>query len=548
MVSHEQYPLTSQKAIGLVFTLAILAVPVFGQQNGKKFYPDDPLLQEPPPRPVKAVALRHIDEMYDFLYNSLEAPRLAAKAMRQGPRPALDANTLGDVSDSAWYTRRHFYSRMSIEELKRGPGNSTPPGKGVWRIISAKSDGITPGFAIEDEYKHRYLLKFDRPDYPELASAADVIGSKVFYALGYYTPENYIVHFRREQFQVAEGVTWRDPSGRKRPLTQSVLDEMLKGQPKLPDGAYRALASRWIAGDLAGPFSYEGMRTDDPNDIIPHEDRRALRGLRVFAAWLNHDDTRSINSMDALIEENGTRYLRHYLMDFGSILGSAGGVPNPAWFGNEYALEYKSGVAQMVTLGLFVPRWARADHPKLTGVGLFDSESFDPDAWKPNYPNPAFLLMDREDAFWAAKQVAAFTDEEIRALVETGEYSDSRATQWITESLIKRRDKIAETWFSGVLPLDNIRVLGGQLTFADLGARRDIGNRSEYSVRWASCDGSGHATPLLDADVTQVPPFRSDTQFLAATIKFAASEPEDHPVTVYLRRGQTGPEVVGIDR
>jgi len=56
----------------------------------------------------------------------------------------------------------------------------------------------------------------------------------------------------------------------------------------------------------------------------------------------------------------------------------------------------------------------RSSYPKLTGVGLFDAWSFDPFEWKPNYPNPAFLMMDREDAFWAAKQVAAFTDEEIR--------------------------------------------------------------------------------------------------------------------------------------
>ena len=28
--------------------------------------------------------------------------------------------------------------------------------------------------------------------------------------------------------------------------------------------------------------------------------------------------------MDTLVEENGIRYLKHYLMDFGSILGSDG--------------------------------------------------------------------------------------------------------------------------------------------------------------------------------------------------------------------------------
>ena len=46
----------------------------------------------------------------------------------------------------------------------------------------------------------------------------------------------------------------------------------------------------------------------------------------------------------------------------------------------------------------YAPRWVRADYPKLTGVGLFDWQSFDPLTWKGNYPNPAFRMTDREDA------------------------------------------------------------------------------------------------------------------------------------------------------
>ena len=120
-------------------------------------------------------------------------------------------------------------------------------------------------------------------------------------------------------------------AGRSAPSPNAILDELLQAQPKGSDGTYRGLASRFIEGKLAGPFSYEGMRTDDPNDIFPHEDRRELRGLGVFAAWLNHHDTRSINSMDTLVEENGIRYLKHYLLDFGSILGSSGFASKDPW-------------------------------------------------------------------------------------------------------------------------------------------------------------------------------------------------------------------------
>ena len=112
--------------MGAVFTLAVVAAPAFAQQGGKKFYPDDPLLREPPPRPVASAAKQDVDDMYDFLENSFVTPRKEGKAGRE-PHPALDINAVGEVPDSAWYTSRHYYHRLSIEELKRGPGNSAPP-------------------------------------------------------------------------------------------------------------------------------------------------------------------------------------------------------------------------------------------------------------------------------------------------------------------------------------------------------------------------------------------------------------------------------------
>jgi hypothetical protein len=551
MVSHEQHTLVGRKALGaaLLAILGLIGSGAFAAESARKFYPDDPLLREPAPRPVTKVEPRKVDDIYDFLENMYATPRRAEKVVREGPHPARDINTLGDVPDSAWYTNRHFVRRMSLEELQRGPGNTTPPAANEdWLIVGAKSDGVMPGFVIEDGHKNRYMLKFDPPRFPELCSAADVIGSKAFYALGFDTPENYIVHFRRENLKISPGVQWRDPSGKKHPLTERVLDEMLQPQSKTADGTYRGLASRWIAGDIIGPFSYHGMRTDDPNDTVPHEDRRELRGLRVFAAWLNHQDTRSINTMDSLITENGVRYLKHYLLDFGSILGSDGVGPKPTWSGHQYAIDRKGAAFQVVTLGLLPPRWARSDYPNLGGVGLFDSWSFDPVAWKPNYPNPAFLLMDVEDGFWGAKQVASFTDDEIRALVQAGEYSDPRATEWVAECLIKRRDKIAEAWFSQALPLDRFRLVDGALAFDDLAQGRGAAPH-EYTLKWVSYDRGGSATPLPDAVGRQAPPLRADTAYLAATIALAnAADPCPRPVTVYLRPRSGALEVVGIDR
>jgi len=530
-----------------VFGLAILVAvtaQAWSQDISERFYADDPLLAEPSPHAVKSIKKLNIDELYDFLENSFETPHRAGKAARRDPHPALNVNSIGGVPDSSWYTNRHFAKPMSLEELKRGPGNSTPPSAdGPWRVISAKSDGVMPGFVIEDANKSRYVLKLDPPRSPELASAADVIGSKVFYALGYNTPENYIVHFKREKLHISEGVKWRDAGGKKRPLTDRILDEILKTQPHTAGGTYRAMASRWIEGDPIGPFRYEGTRSDDPNDIVAHEDRRELRGLRVFAAWLNHTDAKSINSLDSLVTRNGVPFVQHYLMDFGSTLGSAGTDRKEPWYGHEYIIDYRRTAVQMATLGLYAPKWVRSDYPNLTGAGLFDHWSFDPVAWKSDYPNPAFLLMDREDAFWAAKQVTAFSDAEIRALVETGEYSDPRTVDWITECVIKRRDKIAQAWLSTSLALDRFAVVDGVLTFEQFG-----GMGREYSIRWAARDNRGHVTPFPGQAGTHVPAVPGDAQYLIATITPLRDGPSGDPITVYLRRTEQGIGVVGIYR
>ncbi len=87
-------------------------------------------------------------------------------------------------------------------------------------------------------------------------------------------------------------------------------------------------ASKSLPGKPLGPFRYFGTRLDDPNDIVPHEHRRELRAVRVFAAWLNHMDSRGINTLDTLVDADDRWLVRHHLLDFGSTLGSA---PEPGF-------------------------------------------------------------------------------------------------------------------------------------------------------------------------------------------------------------------------
>lgn len=113
--------------------------------------------------------------------------------------------------------------------------------------MAAKSEGVTPGFAIVDSEKQFYYVKFDPPSNPEMATAADSIGARFFYALGYYVPENYLVRFRADQLQLGPNVQVEDATGKKRPMTQDDVTRLLRKVPVDREGRYRATASRSVA-------------------------------------------------------------------------------------------------------------------------------------------------------------------------------------------------------------------------------------------------------------------------------------------------------------
>ena len=110
---------------------------------------------------------------------------------------------------------------------------------------------------------------------------------------------------------------------------------------------------------------------------MDHENRRDLRGLYVFAAWLNHTDSKSINSLDSVVEEDGRRFIKHFLIDFGAILGSDSFEADPRR-GNVYVFDWPTAARQFLSIGFYVPAWMRADYPHLPEVGRFEYETFDP--------------------------------------------------------------------------------------------------------------------------------------------------------------------------
>src|SRR4029077_4327891 len=126
-----------------------------------------------------------------------------------------------------------------------------------------------------------------------------------------------------------------------------------------------------------------------PNDIFAHENRRELRGLRVFSAWLNHDDSRAINSLDMLVRDGDRSYVKHHLIDFGSTLGSGSTGAQKARAGWEYLWEPAPAFERIFTFGLWDRKWDRVPYPDFASIGRIEADQFEPEAWKPEYPNPA---------------------------------------------------------------------------------------------------------------------------------------------------------------
>jgi hypothetical protein len=520
----------------LTLAIAALAAP----PGARKFYPDDPLGREPKPVPVAKVKHRGINEYFDFFQNTFFEPSKEEKKSYR-PTPSEAVNTLGEVLDSPWFTNRIGSRPTSPAELRRGPGDSNAPATNApWFVVSGKNEGVTPGLVIRDSKGRKYFLKFDPKSNPEMASAADAIGARFFYALGYNTPENYIVSFERSRLVIDEKSTYSDPSGHKRQMTDGDVDDVLAKVPRRRDGSYRGLASFTIPGDTIGPFRYYGVRKDDPNDVVEHQNRRDLRGLYVFAAWLNHTDTKSINSLDSIVEENGVPFIRHYLIDFGAILGSDSFEAKSPRAGNVYLFDFKPAAWQFLSLGFYAPSWMAARYPHIPEIGHLEYATFDPERWRNNYPNPAFDLRTPGDTFWAARKVMAFSDADIRTLVEAGRYSDPRAAEWTTKCLIERRNKIGRAFFDDVLPLDSFQVRGGRLVFEDLAVKYGFRASRQYSVAWSEFDNeSGAKRPVAGASNFNVP--RSAAAYLAADIRGGEA---GKTVTVYLRNNR----VVGIDR
>ena len=198
-----------------------------------------------------------------------------------------------------------------------------------------------------------------------------------------------------------------------------------------------------------------------PTTSSPHEHRRELRAYGTFAAWVNHVDSKSINTLDTLIEQDGRKVVRHHLLDFGSTdrqrrrvsaRGVRGlGIPRR---GQEGAHGHARPSASTSRTGAPSPSIARARSarsPSITRIGTRRR-------WKPRYANSAFRSARLDDKFWAARRLQGFTDEMLKAVTRVGQFNDPTSEQMLAKFLIDRRNAIVRRYLTAVNPILNVQL------------------------------------------------------------------------------------------
>jgi hypothetical protein len=538
--------------IAIFFITVALLAP--NSWSAQKFYPDDPVQKEVDSQNASTVEAWDIDLVYDLAENLFSKPGDKTPNVR-----AQNINTIDEVPDSSWYTNR---TGLTAADVAKGPDTTNGPSEGEWTIVSGKNDGVTPGFTIEDSEGKRWFIKPDPPGYPAMPTGTEVAVTKLFWALGFYEPETHIAMLHTDNLKISDKATVKAPSGKRRKMKMGDINNMLRRAQKNPDGTYRVIASLALPGTPLGGFRFYGTRPDDPNDVIPHEHRRELRGYFVFAAWLNHVDCKAINSLDSLITEDGKSFVRHNLLDFSSALGSGSIYAHEYWEGYEQIMEQKSHIGKdIITAGFLIEPYRTAPFFQSRAMGRMPSnyKNWNPDTWLPRATNAAFVRSRLDDKFWAARKVIAINNDMIRAAVESGQFNDPKSEDFLVTAIADRRDAIGRTYLTAINPVVDPSMDGsGVLTFGNAAVDAGFANAPQsYQAIWYHFDNaSGESTKIGGTNASearmQAPSGLSEDPGSFVRVEITAQSAEhpswDTPVQVYFQRVDSGWKLVGFER
>ena len=532
--------------------LAIAAATLTVRSAAPRFFSDDPIWSEPITQDVKNATRYEPDLAYQTLENLFTNP--GDKTLNQR---AKNVNTVDEVPDGPFYTNRAGRTALTPAIVARASNTSDGIAPGKWTVISAKSDGVTPGFTIRDSQKQLWFLKFDPPGWRGMATGSEIVAAKLFWAVGYHTAEYHITKLDPANLVIGDTTKITHPGEMARPMVESDIAWLLERADRDKDGTYRVIASKAIDGKPIGRIEFHGTRSDDPNDVVPHEHHRELRGYFVFAAWLNHVDAKGINSLSALVTENGRSFIRHYLLDFGSALGSAAVRPREGWEGYEPLVEtYDEIGKRILSLGFRVPKWRTQPYFESRAIGRLPEEhrDWDPEAWWPHITNAAFRQMRPDDEFWAAAKLFEITPAMIDAAVAEGQFGDPKSEAFLSDAINDRRARILQVFLPKVNPIVDPKIVNGALTFRNLAVDAGVGDPPPgYRALWYTFDNATNVSKLIETTTAAQGPLTAPamprSEFIRIDIS-ATGGPDawTRPISTYFRLKNGEWSLVGLER
>jgi hypothetical protein len=532
----------------ILAAMAIAPVPA----AGPKFRSDDPLAREPETQDASKVEEWDIDLFVDLAINLFGRPGDDDTGVHAG-----NVNTIDEVPDSSWFTNRIGTRPVAVGDALRASSTGGGVAPGTWTVIAPKEAGFAPGFTIRDAAGETWFISFDARGYPEAATGAIIAATKIFWTLGYWQTDSVLTSIRPGEVSISEQALVKVPSGKRRPMRAGDLKSIWDRSQPSADGSYRAVASRRLRGRALGGFRYYGTRPDDPNDIVPHEHRRELRALQVFGAWTNLVDMKAGNTLDMLVTDEDPPRVRHYLQDVGSTFGTGANAPREYFEGYEHVYDHDLVWKRLFTLGFFLVPWQTIPYQETPAIGRFEGVRFDPVDWKPRVPPAALRHAQPDDLFWAARRVTAFSDDLIRAIVDSARFTRGSDARLLADTLIQRRDKIAASYLVAVTPLVDFTIAGDELTFTNAAAQAGVmQQRGGYEISWAYFDNAANSTSaignpsIVPGERAPVPALReSPGTYVRARIRVVDPPVAGWvPVDAIFRRDTGRWTLVGIDR
>ena len=465
--------------------------------------------------------------------------------------PAKDVNALDEVPCSTWFCPRNHLVPLSPDEVAAGPPRAEPPCP-PFTVVEAHRVERLPGWLVVlDARGVRYMFKFDPLGSPGLSTGPEIVTQKLVYAAGYNVPGAFLLRVRPDEFRLSKTATVTLHGFEETSFTADRFRGFLAAVGRSDEGRIRVACIPWLPGQNVGVFDFQGTRADDPNDRIPHQHRRSLRASYVLFSWLGHVDVKPDNTLDAYVERAGRRFVRHFFVDFNSSLGAVTHRAKAPQRGQEWFVEMGRTLQAMASLGAVQRDWQRQRPPWESAwsdeLGWFPDQDWQPDGFRTNLKVAAHLRMTDRDAYFGAKLVTSFSDEQIEAAVATAGYSE-RAGRALVHALERRRAAVGRRYLLPMTAVETPWLREGELCFRDLAVERGFLNPPTYEFAVRDEHGTLIASGLRPAiGATSCVPVPK-TPYAVVSVRSRVGTSVAKAAYVHVRRRGAGFVVAGLER